>query len=54
VKGSVQEAAEQKVSAVLQVQQDAERLMASVRHLLATDQRYYESEKAALRGRRSA
>jgi hypothetical protein len=51
----VQDAAEQKVSAVLQVQQDAERLMASLRHLLAADQRYYEAEKAALRAeRRSA
>jgi hypothetical protein len=55
VKGSVQDIAAQKVSAVLQVQQDAERLMASVRHLLAVDHRYYELEQAtALKSRRSA
>jgi hypothetical protein len=55
VKGSVQEAAELKIGAVLQVQQDAERLMASVRHLLAVDHRYYELEKASqLKTRRMA
>jgi hypothetical protein len=53
VRGSVQERAEQKVSAVLQVQQDAERLMESVRHLLATDYRYVELERAEAKERRS-
>jgi hypothetical protein len=43
VKGSVQDVAEQKVSATLQVQADAERLIASVRSLLATDYRLYEA-----------
>jgi hypothetical protein len=41
------------MSAVLQVQQDAERLMESVRHLLATDYRYVELERAEAKERRS-
>jgi hypothetical protein len=54
VRGSVQERAEQKVSAVLQVQQDAERLMESVRRMLATDNRLYEAMETERKGRRSA
>jgi hypothetical protein len=54
VKGSVQDVAELKVSAVLQVQQDAERLIASVRSLLAADYRLYEAMETERKGRRSA